>query len=185
LNQTIESLRKVLKLEQAKGYSDKAVMGGLDRFLRNLSPSDKNLSRLLSLNYSALDTRAREEWVIDTLKKLDAGERSTPPPQPIISNTKPAPSRPKSNSEQSLSAPITSIPGIKAALASKFEKLGVKTIREFLYFFPRRHIDYSRRKLISELEVGAEQTVVATIWEAAQKGPGYRKRNTEAVVGDE
>jgi ATP-dependent DNA helicase RecG len=93
--------------------------------------------------------------------------------------------RAKRDSEQSLSAPITSIPGIKAALASKFEKLGVKTIRELLYFFPHRHIDYSQRKLISELEVGAEQTVVATIWQAAPKGSGYRKRNTEAVVGDE
>jgi len=187
LNQTIESLRKVLKLEQAKGYSDKAVMGGLDRFLRNLSPRDDKLSGLVSLNYSAMDTRAREKWVRDTLKQLEAKERRTPPllTQTIITSRKTAPSRPKGNSEQSLSATITSIPGIKAALASKFDKLGVKTIHDLLYFFPRRHIDYSHRKLISELEVGAEQTIVATIWEAAQKGPGYRMRTTEAVVGDE
>jgi ATP-dependent DNA helicase RecG len=187
LNQTIESLQKVLKLEQAKGYSDKAVIGGLDRFLRNLSPRDDKLSGLFSLNYSALDTRAREKWVRDTLKQLDARERRTPPSltQTIIPGRKTAPSRPKGNSEQSLSAPITTIPGIKAALASKFDKLGVKTVRELLYFFPRRHIDYSQRKLISELEVGAEQTIVATIWEAAQRGAGYRMRTTEAVVGDE
>lgn len=187
MNQTIESLRKILKLEQAKGYSDKAVMGGMDRFLRNLSPPDKKLYRLLSRNYSALDTRAREEWVSDMLKQLDVKERRMPPSltQTIIPGRKTAPSRPKGNSEQSLSAPITSIPGIKAALASKFDKLGVKTIRDLLYFFPRRHIDYSHRKLISELEVGAEQTIVATIWEAAQKGHGYRMRTTEAVVGDE
>ena len=187
MNQTIESLRKVLKLEQAKGYSDKAVMGGLDRFLRNLSPSDDKLSGLLSRNYSALDTRAREEWVNKILKQLDVRERKTPLSlsQPVIPGRKPAPLRPQGNSEQSLSAPITSIPGIKAALASKFDKLGVKTVRELLYFFPRRHIDYSHRKLISELEVGVEQTIVATIWEAAQRGTGYRMRTTEAVVGDE
>ena len=164
MNQTIESLRKVLRLEQAKGYSDKAVMGGLDRFLRNLSPPDNKLSGLLSRNYSALDTRAREQWVSDILKQLDAEERRTPPSltQTIITSRKTAPSRPKGNSEQSLSATITSIPGIKAALASKFDKLGVKTIRDLLYFFPRRHIDYSRIKLISELEVGEEQTILAT-----------------------
>jgi ATP-dependent DNA helicase RecG len=182
LNQTIESLRKVLKLEQAKGYSDKAVMGGLDRFLRNLSASDDKLSGLLSLNYSALDTRAREEWVRNTLKQLNAREQSVPLPSTIIIKKL---VRPKGKSEQSLDAPITSIPGIKAALASKFDKLGVKTVRELLYFFPRRHIDYSRIKPISELEVGEEQTIVATIWEAAQTGTGYRRRNTEAVVGDE
>ena len=187
MNQTIESLRKVLKLEQAKGYSDKAVMGGLDRFLRNLSLPDKNLSRLLSLNYSALDTQARERWIENILSQLDSrGQRAlVPPPRTIVPKQKPLPPRAKRDSEQCLNAPITSIPGIKAALAAKFDKLGVKTIRDFLYFFPRRHIDYSHIKLISELEVGAEQTIVATIWEAAQKGPGYRKRNTEAVVGDE
>jgi ATP-dependent DNA helicase RecG len=179
-------LRKVLKLEQAKGYSDKAVMGGLDRFLRNLSPPDKNLSRLLSLNYSALDTQARERWIKNILSQLDSGGQRAPvPPKTIVPKQKPLTPRAKRDSRQSLNASITSIKGINSALASKFDKLGVKTVRELLYFFPRRHLDYSRRKLISELEVGVEQTIVATIWEAAQKGPGYRKRNTEAVVGDE
>jgi len=186
LNQTIESLRKVLKLEQAKGYSDKAVMGGLDRFLRNLSPPDEKLSRLLSLNYSALDSRAREKWIKNILGQLDSGERrAPPPPKTIAPEQKPLTPHAKRDNGHSLDTSITSIKGINSALASKFDKLGVKTVRELLYFFPRRHIDYSRRKLISELEVGAEQTVVATIWEAAQRGTGYRRRTTEAVVGDE
>ncbi len=186
MNQTIESLRKVLKLEQAKGYSDKAVMGGLDRFLRNLSPPDERLSRLLSLNYSALDTGARERWIKNILGQLDSGElRVQPPPEIIAPEQKHLATHARHGSKQSLDAPITSIKGINLSLASKFDKLGVKTVRQLLYFFPRRHIDYSQRKLISELEVGAEQTIVATIWEAAQKGKGYRMRNTEAVVGDE
>ena len=186
MNQTIESLRKVLKLEQAKGYSDKAVMGGLDRFLRNLSPPDEKLSRLLSLNYSALDARARERWIKNILGQLGSGElKAPPPPETIVPEKKYLTPHAKRDNGQSLDSLIIAIPGIKAALASKFDKLGVKTIRELLYFFPRRHIDYSRRKLISELDVGAEQTIVATIWEAAQKGKGYRMRNTEAVVGDE
>jgi ATP-dependent DNA helicase RecG len=186
LNQTIESLRKVLKLEQAKGYSDKAVMGGLDRFLRNLSPPDEKLSRLLSLNYAALDTGARERWINNILGQLDSGEMRTQlPPETMLPQQKYMTTPAKHGREQSLNGPITSIRGINSSLAGKFGKLGVKTVRDLLYFFPHRHIDYSRRKLISELEVGAEQTIVATIWEAAQKGPGYRMRNTEAVVGDE
>jgi ATP-dependent DNA helicase RecG len=186
LNQTIESLRKVLKLEQAKGYSDKAVMGGLDRFLHNLSPPDEKLSHLLSPNYSALDTGARERWIKNILGQIDSGGlKAQPPPKTIVPKQKPLTPNVKRDNGQSLDTSITSIKGINSSLASKFDKLGVKTVRELIYFFPRRHIDYSRRKLISELEVGAEQTIIATIWEAAQKGPGYRKRNTEAVVGDE
>ncbi len=186
MNQTIESLRKVLKLEQAKGYSDKAVMGGLDRFLRNLSPPDKKLSRLLSPNYSALDTGARERWIKNLLGQLDSGElRTQPQSETILPLQKYLTTSAKRRDEQSLDAPITSIRGINSSLAGKFGKLGVKTVRDLLYFFPRRHMDYSRRKLISELEVGEEQTIVATVWEAAQRGPRYRMRNTEAVVGDE
>lgn len=186
MGQTIENLRKVLKLEQAKGYRDKAVMGGLDRFLRNLNATDKELSILLSQNYSSLDITSREEWVKDILNHLDAGERKSPP---LSTNALP---RQKTlaqhhihGSAQSLEAPVTSIKGINRGLAPKFEKLGVKTIRELLYFFPRRHIDYSRRKLISELEAGEEQTIVATVWEASQKTMANRRRVTEAVVGDE
>ena len=58
-------------------------------------------------------------------------------------------------------------------------------MRQFIYFFPQRHIDYSRTVLISDLEVGAVQTIVATIWEARVKATAKRWRATEAIVGDE
>ena len=187
MNLTLQSLRKVLELEQAKGYGDKAVMGGLDRFLRNLTPLDQELSRLLSLNYSALDARARKEWVSSILKQLDAEKQKAQPlPQTTVAaKQKSPPPHPKRENEQYLDVPITSIKGISSGLAAKFEKLGVKTVRQFIYFFPRRHIDYSRRKLISELEVGEEQTIVATVWEAAEKITPKRRRMAEAIVGDE
>ncbi len=40
------------------------------------------------------------------------------------------------------------------ALAAKFGKLGVKTVRDLLYYFPHRHLDYSKLKLISQLVEG-------------------------------
>jgi len=179
-------LRKVLRLEQTKGYSDKAVMGGLDRFLRNLTPPDERLSRLLSLSYSTLDTSERERWVKNILTQLDAGEqKAVPLPRPTLPRKKPLTPRVKPGNGLSLNAPITSIRGISSGLASKFDKLGVKTIRQLIYLFPRRHIDYSRKKLISELEVGEEQTILANVWEAAPRVTAKRMRSTEAVVGDE
>ncbi len=77
---TIDQLRTVLELEQAKGYRDLAVMGGLDRFLRNLTPTDPKLARLLSLSYSALDEGEREKWVRSVLEQLAAG---VPKAQPL------------------------------------------------------------------------------------------------------
>ncbi len=84
----------------------------------------------------------------------------------------------------SLDSPITSIRGISSSLALKFGRLGVSTVRDLLYFFPRRHLDYSQIKPISELKEWAEQTIVATVWEAQEATFGGR-RGTEAIVGDE
>ena len=36
----IDSLRKILELEQKKGYSDSAVIGGLDKFMRQWADKD-------------------------------------------------------------------------------------------------------------------------------------------------
>ncbi|MBI4304606.1 MAG: ATP-dependent DNA helicase RecG [Chloroflexi bacterium] len=83
-----------------------------------------------------------------------------------------------------IDSPITVVKGISTGLASKFNKLGVKTVRDLLYFFPHRHLDYSQRKPISQLAEGREETVVANIWEAREVRLGAR-RSTEATVGDE
>ena len=186
MNLTIDRLRKVLELEQAKGYRDQAVVGGLDRLLHNMTAADPRLAQLFAQSYSTLDERQREEWVSVVLKQLDSSvneERTLNHIDKIKSLTPPP--RPNADIDRYLAAPVTSVHGISSSLAAKFGKLGVQTVRDLLYFFPHRHIDYSRRSLISELEVGREQTVVATVWEAAETTIGRRKRATEAIIGDE
>jgi ATP-dependent DNA helicase RecG len=83
-----------------------------------------------------------------------------------------------------LDSPITTVRGISTSLATKFGKLGVKTVRDLLYFFPHRHLDYSRIKHISQLTEGDEQTIMANVWQARVTRLGYRQ-GTEAIVGDE
>ena len=83
-----------------------------------------------------------------------------------------------------LDAPITTVRGVTDKQLPKFRRLGVETVRDMLYFFPRRHLDYSQRKTIAELKVGEEQTVIATVWQARETFIGGR-RSTEAGVGDE
>ena len=69
-------------------------------------------------------------------------------------------------------------------MAARFARLGVKKVEDMLYFFPRRHLDYSHKTPVSELKVGIEQTILATIWEAREVTLGGR-RGTEAILGDE
>jgi ATP-dependent DNA helicase RecG len=85
---------------------------------------------------------------------------------------------------QSIDASITTLKGVSTALTAKFSRLGVKTIRDLLYFFPNRHLDYSQRKYISQLTEGEEQTIIANVWQANETRLGGR-RSTEAIVGDE
>ncbi len=84
----------------------------------------------------------------------------------------------------SIDLPITTLKGVSTSLAAKFKRLGVETIRDLLYFFPHRHLDYSQRKYISQLTEGEEQTIIANVWQAQVIMPGGR-RSTEAIVGDE
>jgi len=68
-------------------------------------------------------------------------------------------------------------------MASKFARLGVKTVRDLLYLFPRYHLDYSQRKNIADLEIYKEQTILATVWEASMRRFGGYP-GTEIFVGD-
>jgi ATP-dependent DNA helicase RecG len=84
----------------------------------------------------------------------------------------------------SLDAPIGTLRGVGPAAEAKFKKLGVETVRDMLYFFPRRHIDYASRRCVADLQVGADQTLIGAVWEARQKFFGGRP-GTEAIVGDD
>ena len=199
-----ESLRKVLELEQKKGYVDSAVFGGLDRFLHNwanqaiesvTSPRLLNRFRkLLNSNYASLSKPQRKEFiqgVLDLLIEMEgqgSGEGKLPGKGKVSpARVKLAPAVGKSSaitSEYSLDSPITVVPGISTSLSAKFGKLGVKTVRDLLYFFPHRHLDYSQLKYISQLSEGEEQTIVANVWQAKVTSLGGRQ-GTEAIVGDE
>ncbi len=190
-------LRKILELEHEKGYVDSAVIGGLDRFLRRWAGqaiesitnpqllSQFHRLQLVDSNYASLTKQQRKEWanrVFVFLSELEKGEVKLPkegivPSSPVARGQRVVAS-------QSINSPITALRGVSTSLAAKFNRLGVKTIRDLLYFFPHRHLDYSQRKYISQLTEGEEQTIMANVWQAQVTMLGGR-RGTEAIVGDE
>ncbi|MDP6042909.1 MAG: ATP-dependent DNA helicase RecG [Dehalococcoidales bacterium] len=199
-----EPLRKILELEQEKGYVDAAVFGGLDKFLGKWSGqaeeaiTDPRLRKLFAKlltgsGYASLTNPQRKEWVDDVLDRLagmegEEGEVVKPLVKTLAALSgvrKPVAGRPPALADSSgLDSPIEIIKGISSSLMTKFGKLGVKTVRDLLYFFPHRHLDYSQVKFISQLGEGEEQTVMANVWQAKVAILGGR-RGTEAIVGDE
>lgn len=198
----IDSLRNVLRLECQKGYTDKAVIGGLDKYLHKQagqirqSVNDPQLLvtfdelNLARSNYSSYSLDERKKWIAEVFGWLDKVESTNKRSresggrnrEPEVSSRKAA-VQPCQRRREGLDSSITVIRGIAASVASKFAKLNVKTVRDLLYFFPRRYLDYSRVKSISELIEGEEQTMMGTIWQARVTTLGNRP-GTEAIVGD-
>ena len=195
----IDSLRNILELERRKGYTDKAVIGGLDKYLHKQAWQIKqsiNDPQLLSgfdeldlagSNYSAYGLDERKRWMANVLDWLDKLERATAKKsnqKSVTRSRKLAASRPRQKRTEGLDSPTTVIKGVAISIANKFAKLNVRTVCDLLYFFPRRYVDYSQRKPVSALIAGEEQTIIGTIWQARVATLGYRK-GTEAIVGDE
>ena len=195
----IDSLRNVLGLERRKGYTDKAVIGGLDKYLHKqagqIRQSINNLQLLkgfdeLNLarsNYGSYSIDERKRWMANVLGWLDKIEKATKTnssQKSVVSSQKVVASPPRQKRREGLDSPITIIKGISTSADKKFAKLNVRTVRDLLYFFPRRYVDYSQRKPISELIEGEEQTIIGTIWQARVVTLGNRQ-GTEAIVGDE
>jgi ATP-dependent DNA helicase RecG len=187
----IDSLRNVLELECRKGYTDKAVIGGLDKYLHKQAgqirqsinePGSLQGFDELSLaksNYASYGVEERKRWIANVFGWLDKLERATK-----TNSGQKAAAKLSQKRREGLDSSITAIKGISTGAEKKFAKLNVRTVRDFLYFFPRRYVDYSRRKPISELIEGEEQTIIGTIWQARMATLGNR-RGTEAIVGDE
>ena len=196
----MRALRNILDMEAANGFPDKAVAGGLDRFLETLrgragaDPALKSLDErgLLSVAYAELDAARRERWTDEARRFLgDArpatrpGKRATPP--------EPPPAQPPRNP---LDVPLSALRAVNRTQAAAIRRMLIRrrmlttpepSVRDLLYLFPLRHVDRRERTAVAKLRVGEEQTVEAFLWEARVVRLGQRgnKWAAEAVVGDE
>ncbi|MEE8159596.1 MAG: ATP-dependent DNA helicase RecG [Dehalococcoidia bacterium] len=200
---SLDSFRNILKLEQSKAYSNTSVFGGVDKFtdlwrdqIHTAFGKTREVNRLLEQPYAQMSTTQRKEWTkrwLALLNNRSAPEESPPsdgsrPPKKKTPPAKASPKKaPRVAASRSLDSPVTMLRGVDTKTAEKLNRLGVSTIHDLLYLFPRRHNDYSQRSKIADLEPGQEATVIATVWEARQikMGKQGRLKATEAVVGDE
>lgn len=58
---------------------------------------------------------------------------------------------------------VTYVKGVGPKIALLLNKLGIFTASDLLFYFPRKHIDYSQRTLIKDLQIGQTTTVFAYI----------------------
>ena len=62
-----------------------------------------------------------------------------------------------------LDAAMVRLKDVGPARARKLGNLGVRTVRDLVYLFPRRYDDYSKLKTISQLMYGEDATIIARV----------------------
>jgi ATP-dependent DNA helicase RecG len=87
--------------------------------------------------------------------------------------------------EISLETPLYDILGARTPLLKRFEKIGIKTVRDLLWHFPSRYEDFSEICKIDDLEPGELATVQAAIEEVTSRRTRRGLTIIEAMLSDE
>ncbi|WP_322513227.1 ATP-dependent DNA helicase RecG [Chloroflexus sp.] len=208
--QQVTALGKTLAAERRDGCADRVTDDGLSAFLRQWSAAAGSAARLPAVQraigwlvgYDGMTLAERDQALaaaIEELRSLFQASRNTPETPPPPAPEQPAAPRrtaprqarnraaqmPKhSLAELDLDARLEQIAHADLRLVSGFRRLGVVTIRDLLYHFPRRYDDVSRRRSISELQVGAEETVIGEVTDVRTIGTGPKLR-VRVEVSDE
>ncbi|MBN2007690.1 MAG: ATP-dependent DNA helicase RecG [Anaerolineae bacterium] len=197
----LEILSKILSLEEVDyGYQDKAVSGGLSRYAdtwlkqatiafgENANLWVQDVAQRLR-EYSALKIEDRQEAMqgLRGLLRMVESEATSvpvdaaPPPQravhtPVTSAV--------AESGRGLEASVNVLSGVGEKRSALLKNLGIETIRDFLFFYPRRYEDYSKLKTINRLTYGEHVSVLATVWEAGGRQTHAGRYVFRAILSD-
>jgi ATP-dependent DNA helicase RecG len=115
--------------------------------------------------------------------QTDAPIQAAPSPPPARPSVQSAPQ--PTAQPAALSAPTTVLPGVGPRHAQTLTRLGLHTLGDMLYNFPRRYDDYTQLKPINRLAYGEDVTVIATTDSITNRAlRSGRLQVVEAVVSD-
>ena len=174
-------LQKALSVEAGTGYTD--LVGNQFRFSeflclslgkppRNITAGDKiqwhDIAQKFA-SYKSLSSTQRKQLVISTRNFLhqqkEIVETPNTPPKAKTPRTKTL-STPKAKTyfkqEIKLDQALSEVIDI-GRRSNYLERLGLYTVRDLLFYYPRDHLDYARQVQITHLEPGETVTVIGTV----------------------
>ena len=153
---------------------------------------EKNLSRSLpplkplqtNQPEAPLIQRDREAPPVSRRSSQEQALINKPPRQPIP-NSRNTPQPAVEGKSAALNAPVTVLSGVGPRHGQTLARLGLNTLGDLMYYFPRRYDDYSQLKTISRLTHGEETTVIGTLEFATSRTlRSGRAQVVEALVSD-
>ena len=175
-------LQKALAIEAERGYSD--LVGKQYRFSEFLCLSLGKPPKLIPAtersrwqdlaqkfaSYSNLSSSQRTHLVVSTRnflhqqKKLVEDTANPPKPKTPHTSTVSVESTRDYYSRQDISLDQTLYKVVDIGRRSSYlERLGLYTVRDLLFYYPRDHLDYARQVQICHLEPGETVTIIGTV----------------------
>ena len=193
-----EKLDKVLNLEKNLGYTDKAVIGGLGKFIAHWRVEalqravDGSVRQLVNDTCALLETYAdqdvsrRRETIGGALTKWHGVEGGfiTDEHPPVESREAPQANAKPVAERTALSSSVRELHGVSDTYAGRLARLGVNTIEDLLYLFPHRYDDYSALKTIDKLEYGDEVTIIGTVRETRERASKRGQSIVTSIISD-
>ena len=81
-------------------------------------------------------------------------------------------------------APVSSLQGVGPAIARKLAPLGIRTVADLLYHFPRRYLDRSSLTAIGSVKTGEETTVLGKVCDIESRPTRGRKSVLTITIFD-
>ena len=134
---------------------------------------------LLPISYDAMSEKERSRWVLTALSALgvEAFAEKTPAAKPAPKDPEPI------DKSLSVDLPASVLRSVTSRVSAPLNRLGLKTVGDLLYLFPRRH---NRVVKIAELQFNEEHSVVASLWTAPSRpNPRHPLKMVEADFVDE
>jgi ATP-dependent DNA helicase RecG len=103
------------------------------------------------------DAKLSSEAPTEPIQREPAASPKPPSRQRAVTRSEPA------EPPAALDAPVTAMQGVGAKYGENLKRLGIYTLGDLLYYFPRRYLDFSLLKPINKLRYGEEVTVIGTI----------------------
>lgn len=124
---------------------------------------------------------------------VNAAQSAQPAPKPATAaSSRPAqPVRLEAGMSQGhtsltlLSADVTAVPGVGPTVATRLHSLGIHSVRDLLFYFPREHRDYSKLEHIGNIPFGELVTTMGVIWEVKTQRINSGRTRTIATISDE
>ena len=182
-------LQKALSVEADKGFTD--LVGNQYRFSEflclsfgktpdALMPTERRQWQEIATDfarYPQMTSQQRQHLVAETRRFLQQlqqetqrrsteGERASEPPKVKSPRTTPlvqSNSGVMENRSLTLDKPLSQLEEVGTRKSGYLARLGLTTVRDMLYYYPRDHIDYARQVNIRNLEAGETVTIVGTV----------------------